>query len=93
VVRVRLAKKATSLSVLVVLGVRRDGQKVLLALRNMGGESEAAAHIRAVRRSPRSPRRDHRGRGRWPVLGDRAIPQTDAAGAAGGEHIVMGDKQ
>jgi len=42
VVRVRLAKKATSLSVLVVLGVRRDGQKVLLALRNMGGESEAA---------------------------------------------------
>jgi putative transposase len=28
--------------VLVALGVRRDGQKVLLALRNMGGESEAA---------------------------------------------------
>jgi putative transposase len=27
---------------LVVLGVRRDGQKVLLAVRNMGGESEAA---------------------------------------------------
>jgi putative transposase len=26
----------------VVLGVRRDGQKVLLAVRNMGGESEAA---------------------------------------------------
>jgi putative transposase len=42
VVRVRLDKKATSLSVLVALGVRRDGQKVLLALRNMGGESEAA---------------------------------------------------
>lgn len=42
VVRVRLDRKATSLSVLVVLGVRRDGQKVLLALRNMGGESEAA---------------------------------------------------
>ena len=42
VVRVRLDRKATSLSVLVALGVRRDGQKVLLALRNMGGESEAA---------------------------------------------------
>lgn len=42
VVRVRLDKKATSLSVLVALGVRRDGQKVLLALRNMGGESQAA---------------------------------------------------
>jgi transposase-like protein len=42
VVRVRLDRKATNLSVLVALGVRRDGQKVLLALRNMGGESEAA---------------------------------------------------
>jgi putative transposase len=42
VVRVCLDRKATSLSVLVALGVRRDGQKVLLALRNMGGESEAA---------------------------------------------------
>jgi putative transposase len=27
---------------LVVLGIRRDEQKVLLAVRNMGGESEAA---------------------------------------------------
>ena len=42
VVRVRLDKKATSISLLVVLGIRRDGQKVLLAVRNMGGESEAA---------------------------------------------------
>lgn len=42
VVRVRVDKRATSLSVLVALGVRRDGQKVLLALRNMGGEGEAA---------------------------------------------------
>jgi transposase-like protein len=41
-VRVGLDRKATSLSVLVALGVRRDGQKVLLALRNMGGESQAA---------------------------------------------------
>jgi transposase-like protein len=42
VVRVRLDRKATSISLLVVLGVRRDGQKVLLSARNMGGESEAA---------------------------------------------------
>jgi putative transposase len=42
VVRVRLDRKATSISLLVVLGVRRDGQKVLLSVRNMGGESEAA---------------------------------------------------
>ena len=42
VVRVRLDKKATSISLLVVLGIRRDGQKVLLAVKNMGGESEAA---------------------------------------------------
>ena len=42
VVRVRLDRKATNVSLLVVLGVRRDGQKVLLAVENMGGESEAA---------------------------------------------------
>jgi putative transposase len=42
VVRVRLDRKATAVSLLVVLGVRRDGQKLLLAVRNMGGESEAA---------------------------------------------------
>lgn len=42
VVRVRLDRKATNISLLVVLGVRRDGQKVLLAVRNMGGESKAA---------------------------------------------------
>jgi len=42
VVRVRLDRKATSISLLVVLGVRADGQKVLLAVKNMGGESEAA---------------------------------------------------
>jgi putative transposase len=38
VVRVRLDRKATSISLLVVLGIRRDGQKVLLAVRN-GAES------------------------------------------------------
>jgi transposase-like protein len=42
VVRVRLDRKATNVSLLIVLGVRRDGQKLLLAVRNMGGESEAA---------------------------------------------------
>jgi putative transposase len=42
VVKVRLDKKATSISLLIALGVRRDGQKVLLAVKNMGGESEAA---------------------------------------------------
>ena len=42
VVRVRLDRRATNLSLLVVLGVRRDGQKVLLSIKNMGGESEAA---------------------------------------------------
>lgn len=45
VVRVRLDKRATGLSVLVALGVRRDGQKVLLGLKNMGGESEAAWRV------------------------------------------------
>jgi putative transposase len=42
VVRVRLDREATNVSLLVVLGVRRDGQKVLLAVKNMGGEGEAA---------------------------------------------------
>ena len=42
VVRVQLDKKATSISLLVALGVRADGQKMLLAIKNMGGESEAA---------------------------------------------------
>jgi putative transposase len=42
VVRVRLDRKATSISLLAVLGVRADGQKVLLAIRSMGGESAEA---------------------------------------------------
>ena len=42
VVRVRLDRRATNISLLVVLGVRRCGQKVLLSVKNMGGESEAA---------------------------------------------------
>ena len=42
VVRTRIDKKSTSISLLVVLGVRADGQKVLLAVEDMGGESEAS---------------------------------------------------
>jgi putative transposase len=42
VVRVRLDRKATSISLLVVIGVRADGQKVLLAIKSMGGESTEA---------------------------------------------------
>jgi putative transposase len=42
VVRVRLDRRATAISLLVVIGVRKDGQKVLLAVKNMGGEATAA---------------------------------------------------
>ncbi len=41
-VRVRLDRKATSISLLVVIGVRADGQKVLLAIKSMGSESTEA---------------------------------------------------
>jgi putative transposase len=44
VVRVRLDRKATAIVLLVVLGVREDGQKVLLAVKNMGGETREAWH-------------------------------------------------
>ena len=42
VVRVRLDRKATAISLLVVIGVRADGQKVLLTVKAMGGESSEA---------------------------------------------------
>jgi hypothetical protein len=42
VVRIHLDRRATSISLLMALGVRADGQKVLLAIRSMGEESEAA---------------------------------------------------
>ena len=76
VVRVRLDRTATNISLLVVLGVRRDGQKVLLAVKNMGGESEAAWRgilddliARGLSRKPEGFRRhagvpDHRRRSR-----------------------------
>ena len=41
-VRVRLDRKATAISLLVVIGVRADGQKVLLAVKRMGGETAEA---------------------------------------------------
>jgi transposase-like protein len=42
VVKVRIDRQATVLSILVAMGVRQDGQKVVLAIRTMGGESQAA---------------------------------------------------
>ena len=42
VVRVGLDRQATSIALLVVLGVRQDGQKVLRAVNNMGGETSQA---------------------------------------------------
>jgi transposase-like protein len=42
VVQARVDRKATSIVLLVVLGIREDGQKVLLAIRNMGGETSAS---------------------------------------------------
>jgi transposase-like protein len=41
VIKTRLDRRATNISVLAI-GVRRDGQKVLLSIKNMGGESKAA---------------------------------------------------
>ena len=41
-VKARLDRRVRSIPLLVVLGVRRDGQKILLAVKNMGGETEAA---------------------------------------------------
>jgi transposase-like protein len=42
VIKTRLDRKATDIPVPAAIGVRRDGQKVLLSIRNMGGESTAA---------------------------------------------------
>jgi transposase-like protein len=59
VVRVRLDRRATSISLLVVLGVCKDGQKVLLAVRSMGGEATEAWRAvldDLVRRGLRKPR-------------------------------------
>ena len=45
VVRVRLDRKATAISLLVVVGVRADGQKLLLAIKSMGSESAEAWRV------------------------------------------------
>jgi transposase-like protein len=42
VIKTRIDKKAANISVLAAIGVRRDGQKILLSIMNMGGESTAA---------------------------------------------------
>jgi hypothetical protein len=42
VIKTRLGRKATNISVLAAIGVRRDGQKVLLSIRSMGGESPSS---------------------------------------------------
>lgn len=42
VIKTRIDKKATNISVLAAIGVRRDGPKELLSIKNMGGESKAA---------------------------------------------------
>jgi len=79
VVRVRLDRKATSIWLLIVLGIRRDGQKVLLAVRNMGGESEAAwrglldeSPVPSAAAQP--PRRAARRTSDPPPTGSRACP-------------------
>ena len=45
VVKARIDRKATAISLLVALGIRRDGQKVLLSIRNMGGENTQAWRV------------------------------------------------
>jgi transposase-like protein len=58
VVRVRLDRKATAISLLVVLGVRADGQKILLAIKSMGSESAEAWRVvldDLIRRGLRRP--------------------------------------
>ena len=55
-VKARLDGRVLSIPLLVVLGVRRDGQKVLLAVKNMGGETEAATLYRPIQARLRSHR-------------------------------------
>ncbi len=70
VVRVKIDRKATAISLLVAVGVRRDGQKVLLALKSMGGESTVAwtAFLEDMTRrgleGARAPHRRRRARAR-----------------------------
>ena len=41
-VKARIDRKATAIPILVAIGVRRDGRKLLIGLKNMGGETAAA---------------------------------------------------
>ena len=69
VVRVRLDRQATAISLLVIIGVRADGQKVLLAVKAMGSESTEA--WRAVLDDLIGPRVPHRGWRTWAREHDR----------------------
>jgi hypothetical protein len=82
-VPVRVDRKATSIVLLVVLGVREDGQKVLLAVKNMGGRDQrgVARGSRLSRqalatqtRVPDCRQRDWAGTGPNCPLGRRADP-------------------
>jgi transposase-like protein len=42
IIKTRFDRKAPNIAVLAATGVRRDGQEVLLSIKNMGGESKAA---------------------------------------------------
>jgi hypothetical protein len=52
VVRVRIDRKATSISRLVVLGVRADGQKVLLAIKCMKPQRPLRLHLLGISAHP-----------------------------------------
>ena len=56
VIKTRLDRKATNISVLAAIGVRRDGQKVLLSIGNMGGErkceKKSTARLSSVSAKP-----------------------------------------
>ena len=83
VVRVRLDRKATSTSLLVVIGAREDGQKILLAIKSMGGES-AEGRLTTLAPNPRARegRADPANSFSW-KSGQRSDPRSDRpAGAA-----------
>ena len=77
VVKARIDRKATAISVLAAIGVRRDGQKVLLAIRNMGGESRRPGERSSTTSTPAASRRRRSSlsmalrvsRRRWPSCG------------------------
>jgi hypothetical protein len=54
-VRVRLDRKATAISLLVVIGVRADGQKMLIAIKGMGRREHRGLACGARRSHPAWP--------------------------------------